>query len=269
MNGEASSPAERRFGGINRLYGEDALSRLQAMTVAVIGIGGVGSWAAEALARSGVGHLILVDLDHIAESNINRQIHADQATLGMAKVEAMANRIRSYANTRVTLVDAFAEPDNLAGLFPSDLLLDGMAEACDQVNAKVALAAFAKSRRIPIVMAGAAGGKTKPWLLQVDDLSRSMNDPLLAKVRYQLRKNHGFPGGGGDRTKYEKIPAMGLTVVYSTEQVRRSEACDPSAGLACAGYGSVVTVTGSMGFSMSAWLIDQLLSKQSKVLNQA
>ncbi len=267
-------PGARRFGGINRLYptpaGDgspaeraDALTRLSAAHVAVVGLGGVGSWAAEGLARSGVGHITLVDMDHVAESNINRQLHANDDTLGMSKVDAMAAHIARYApGCNLSALDDFAHADNLDALLTphgSDAPpVLAVIDACDQAPAKVALAVWSQRHGVKHIMAGAAGGKTKPWLLQVSDLSVTVNDPLLAKVRYQLRRQHAFPGGG-PKVRKVRTPKMGLMAVHSDEPLTQPESCDASAGLNCAGFGSIVTVTGAMGFVMASWVIDELL----------
>lgn len=252
----------RRFGGLDRLYGEGAHHFLNAHVHAmVVGVGGVGSWAAEALARSGVGRITLVDMDHVAESNINRQIQALDATLGQEKIKALADHIHSYFPTcAITLVDAFLEPDNAQALLeqfasaPSQhkALLD----CCDNVRAKVAMAHWARRLNIAVVLSGSAGGKSKPWLVQPADLRDTTNDPLLAKVRYTLRREHG----------YAKDPKkkLGVPVFYSAEQVTRSEMYEPAAGLNCAGYGSVVTVTATMGMQMAAWAISHFISKRLK-----
>lgn len=248
--------AQRRFGGINRLAGPEAVDRLAQATVAVVGIGGVGSWAAEALARTGVGHLLLVDLDHIAISNINRQIHALDATLGQAKVAAMQARIASFApGCQVSVVDDFLTADNVQTVLdPAGLptrRLDALLDACDQSAAKVAMACHAQRARLPFVMAGSAGGKWQAERLQSTDLSQVTQDPLLSKIRYQLRRQHGFARDG--RT-------MRVPCVWSDEQVHRSRDCDPTAGLNCAGYGSLVSTTASMGMIMAGWAIRRLLA---------
>lgn len=249
----------RRFGGLDRLYGEGAHVFLNTQVHAmVVGLGGVGSWAAEALARSGVGRITLVDLDHVAESNINRQIQACDATLGQEKIKALAEHIHSYfPSCEFSLVDAFLEPDNAQDLLtrfaqsdaPHKVLLD----CCDNVRAKVAMVTWAKRLGIAVVLSGSAGGKSKPWLVQPADLRDTTNDPLLAKVRYTLRREHG----------YAKDPKkkLGVPVFYSAEQVTRSEVCEPAAGLNCAGYGSVVTVTATMGMQMAAWAISNAIAR--------
>ncbi len=253
----------RRFGGIARLYGDAGRARLAGAHVCVVGIGGVGSWAVEALARSGVGRLTLIDLDHVAESNINRQIHAADATLGQAKVEAMRERIAGYNPAcRVALVDDFVTVDNAAQLLAGGF--DYVVDAIDAVRVKVAMIAVARERGLPLVTCGAAGGQIDPTQIRVDDLARTLQDPLLAKVRGQLRKAHGFT-----RDPKKKF---GVEAVFSTEPLRYPSpetACDVAAGpagapgpagLNCAGFGSVVTLTACVGMFAAARVINGLAS---------
>ena len=255
----------RRFGGIARLYGDAGRARLAAAHVCVVGIGGVGSWAVEALARTGVGRLTLIDLDHVAESNINRQIHAADATLGQAKVEAMRERIAGYNPAcRVAVVDDFVTVDNAAQLLAGGF--DYVVDAIDAVRVKVAMIAVARERGLPLVTCGAAGGQIDPTQIRVDDLARTLQDPLLAKVRGQLRKAHGFT-----RDPKKKF---GVEAVFSTEPLRYpapEAACDVAAGAAgapgpaglnCAGFGSVVTVTACVGMFAAARVINGLASAQ-------
>lgn len=245
----------RRFGGMERLYGPGALDRLAAARCCVIGIGGVGSWAAEALARSGIGNLILIDLDHVAESNINRQIHALEQTLGQAKGEAMAERIRNINPAcRVTVVDDFITPENVAALVPEDC---HVIDAIDQVKAKAALIALCRSRGQSLVTTGGAGGRVMPGRVKVDDLARTTQDALASSLRAKLRKEYGFPRESGGK--------FGVPCVYSDEPIRRpnTEICDSGEvlapqGLSCAGYGSSVTVTATFGFAAAAHLIDMI-----------
>lgn len=247
----------RRFGGINRLYGEQALERLAAARVCVVGIGGVGSWAVEALARSGVGHLTLIDLDHVAESNINRQLHALDATLGQAKVTAMAERIRGFNPACVVQeVDDFITEENVAELLSAGNF-DYVVDAIDGVRAKVAMAVWCHAHGVPLVVAGAAGGQMDPTQIVADDLSRTVQDPLLAKMRSKLRKEHGFP-----RDPKRKF---GIEAVYSTEPLRYpTAACDAEpvtsgpAGLNCAGFGSSVCVTAGFGLALAARVLNRL-----------
>lgn len=242
---------ERRFGGVARLYGAAAYGRLQAARVAVLGIGGVGSWAAEALARSAVGNLSLIDLDHIAQSNTNRQIHALGDEFGKAKVQAMGERIAAInPRCEVTPIEAFIDPDNAAELLAGhDLVLD----CIDQVKAKAALIAICHRQKIAVITCGAAGGRLDPTLLQHDDLARAHGDPLLAKVRYCLRRHYGFARDSGRRTR-----KFGVMAVFSDEPVRQPAAGATQGGLACAGYGSTVAVTGAMGFAAAALALQWL-----------
>ena len=253
--------AERRFGGIDRLYGHGAAHALSASHACVIGIGGVGSWVAEGLARSGVGRLTLIDLDHVAESNINRQVHALDATLGQAKVQAMAERIAAFSpHCRVDTIEDFLTPENAEALLAG---FDVVVDAIDNVRAKVAIAATCRIRGLPLIMAGGAGGKIDPAQIRVDDLARTLQDPLLSKVRAQLRKGHGF-------TRDPK-KTFGIEAVFSTEPLRYPAAatCDvgehaPAVprgpqGLACAGYGSSMAMTASVGLFCVSRAVEHLL----------
>lgn len=245
---------ERRFGGIGRLYGPESLARLGRASACIAGIGGVGSWAAEALVRSGVGRLTLIDLDHVAESNMNRQIHALETTLGQAKVHAMADRLRAInPQLELALVDDFLTPDNAAALLQD---FDVVIDAIDNVRAKVAMILACRARRIPLVVGGGAGGKTDPARIRIDDLARTEQDPLLAKVRKRLRGEHGF-------SRNPKRP-FGIEAVYSTEPLRLAGmACElPQGpqGLACAGYGSSMMVTASFGLFAAARALERLLA---------
>jgi tRNA A37 threonylcarbamoyladenosine dehydratase len=240
---------QRRFGGIDRLHGHGALARLAQAHVCVVGIGGVGSWAVEALARSGVGRLTLIDLDHVAESNVNRQIQALSDTLGQAKVLAMRNRIAAVNPAcAVATIEDFVDADNVARLIPP---CDALIDAIDQVRAKAALIAHCRRAKIPVVTTGGAGGRRDPARLKVDDLSRTTQDALASKVRARLHKDYGFP-----RDLKKKF---GVACVYSDEPIRRPEggdACDVDEaglhGLNCAGYGSSVCVTAAFGFAAAA-----------------
>jgi tRNA A37 threonylcarbamoyladenosine dehydratase len=238
----------RRFGGIARLYGEAALDRLAGAHVCVVGIGGVGSWAVEALARSGVRRLTLIDLDHVAESNLNRQVHALEHTVGQSKVLAMKERIAAINPTcAVTMIEEFVTTENAAILLPH---CDCVVDAIDQVRPKAALIAHCRDRMLPVITTGAAGGKADPALIRVDDLSRTTQDPLAAKLRSTLRRDHDFP-----RDPRKKF---GVDCVYSLEPIRRPDAaaCDTDEpglhGLSCAGYGSSVCVTAGFGFAAAS-----------------
>lgn len=250
----------RRFSGVRRLYGEQGLARLQKAHVLVIGIGGVGSWAVEALARNALGKLTLVDLDNIAESNLNRQIHALEDTLGKAKVTAMRERIAAInPQCEVIEVEDFVTPDNLPQVLAS--LPDIVVDCMDDTKAKIALAAYCKQHKLPLVMVGSAGGKLDATRLRLADLSQVQGDRMLAKVRNQLRRDHAFPKA----SDHKKSARFGIMAVYSDEPVERpEEACDTSqtglTGLNCAGYGSSICVTGSAGFIAAQQAIQHLLA---------
>ena len=234
---------ERRFGGLRRLYGDAAYARIRAARVAIVGVGGVGSWAAEALARCGVASLTLIDLDHVAESNINRQVQALGATLGQAKVQALRERIADiHPGCAVECVEEFVDEGNWPALLPHPV--DVVIDACDQVRAKLALAAWALQTHTPLVIAGAAGGKRQPQAIEVDDLAGTTHDPLLASLRQRLRKQHGAPRTG----------AIGLRCVFSRESVvvPQGAECDVDGSLNCHGYGSSVTVTAAFGMACAA-----------------
>ncbi|HWH73503.1 MAG TPA: tRNA threonylcarbamoyladenosine dehydratase [Methylibium sp.] len=246
---EAGADLERRFGGLRRLYGDAGYQRLRAARVAVVGVGGVGSWAAEALARSGVASIALIDLDHVAESNINRQVQALEATLGQAKVLALRERIAQiHPGCDVRPVEAFVEPQNWPALLPAPV--DGLIDACDQLAAKATLAAWSASSGVPVVCVGAAGGKRAPEAVRTDDLADCTHDPLLSALRQRLRQRHGAARQG----------RIGLRCVYSREAVQRPAGdCAVGGGLNCHGYGSAVTVTATFGLVAAAQLIERLL----------
>ncbi|WP_280817597.1 tRNA threonylcarbamoyladenosine dehydratase [Variovorax sp. TBS-050B] len=250
----------RRFGGLERLYGVAGAARIFQSHVVVVGIGGVGSWAVEALARSGVGRLTLIDLDHVSESNINRQIHALEATVGQAKVEAMRERIAQINPAcKVLALDEFVEPDNWAALREAAEAANGpvtaVIDACDQVKAKLAMAAWARSARaVAFVTVGAAGGKRQAHKVEVEDLSLVTHDPLLAQLRQRLRKQHGAPREG------RKI---GVSCVFSRESVAPPDAScaiEGDGSLNCHGYGSVVSVTATFGQCAAGWVLDKIAS---------
>lgn len=243
---------QRRFGGLERLYGVAGAGRIRTAHVAIVGIGGVGSWTAEALARSGVGCLTLIDMDHVAESNINRQAHALSSTIGQAKVDAMRDRIAQInPHCKVICVDAFADADNWPQLLSQPV--DAVIDACDQVRAKTAIAAWSIRGKHLFISAGAAGGKRLAHKVDVDDLACVTHDPLLAQLRYRLRKEHGAPRDG---------KKMRVACVFSREAVaapHASCAIDGADGsLNCHGYGSVVAVTATFGQCAAGWVLDQL-----------
>jgi tRNA A37 threonylcarbamoyladenosine dehydratase len=263
---------ERRFGGLRRLYGDAGYTRLRAARFAIVGLGGVGSWAAEALARSGVAELVLIDLDHVAESNINRQVQALTPTLGQAKAQALAERIALiHPGCRVHAVEEFAAPDNWPALLP--VPVDGLIDACDQVRAKEALARWSLQAGVPIVIAGAAGGKQRPDAVHVADLAEATHDPLLAALRQRLRRAGVVASGTGTGSARTGRTARtsGLTCVFSREAVcaprpdggDEGDACVPPAAadgsLNCHGYGSSVMVTATFGMAAAAAAVARLL----------
>ena len=260
---------ERRFGGLARLYGVAGAQKIRAAHVVVVGLGGVGSWAAEALARSGVARLTLIDLDHIAESNINRQIHALDNTLGQAKVQAMRERIAHiHPGCQVEGIEEFVDAANwplIAGLQASERV--SVIDACDQVKAKTAMAAWAIKNKINLISVGAAGGKRHAHKVDIDDLALVTHDPLLAQLRYRLRKEQGAARKG----------KIGVACVFSREAVMQPAASvaaesDDGEGRACAvsgeaqsdgslnchGYGSVVSVTSTFGLCAAGWVLDKI-----------
>jgi tRNA threonylcarbamoyladenosine dehydratase len=250
---DEAADLQRRFGGLERLYGVAGAAAIRGAHVAIAGIGGVGSWAAEALARSGVGELTLIDLDHIAVSNVNRQVHALDSTLGQAKVQAMAQRI-AQIHPRCTVhgIEEFVEPENWPQLLPAGVT--AVIDACDEVKAKVAMAAWARAAKALFVCAGAAGGKRLAHRVDIDDLARTTHDPLLAQVRYRLRKFHGAPKEG---------KAIGIACVFSREAVAPPDAScaiEGDGSLNCHGYGSVVSVTATFGQCAAGWILDRIAS---------
>jgi tRNA A37 threonylcarbamoyladenosine dehydratase len=255
---QAPSLTQRRFGGLERLYGVSGAARIRASHVVVVGVGGVGSWTVEALARSGVGRLTLIDLDHVSESNINRQIHALDNTLGMAKVEAMRQRIAHInPDCVVTCIEDFVDPSNWPSIL-NGADVDAVIDACDQIKAKTAMAAWAIQQQVVFISVGAAGGKRQAHKVDVDDLCHTSHDPLLAKLRYNLRREHGADRGG------KKI---GVACVFSREAVAPPDAScvmpnneQGDGSLNCSGYGSVVSVTATFGQCAAGWVLDQISS---------
>jgi tRNA A37 threonylcarbamoyladenosine dehydratase len=247
-----------RFGGIGRLYGDAALERFRNAHVGVVGIGGVGCWAVEALARSGVGILTLVDLDELCVSNVNRQLHALDGQIGRPKVEAMADRVRAInPEVRLTARLEFFNESTAAGIL-SDRY-DAIVDAIDHIANKCLLLANCRERGIPVVTTGGAGGRRDPTQIRVADLAQSSGDPFLAEVRRRLRRDHGFP----------RDPAtFGIECVYSPEPV----AYPQSDGSVCAerepgtalrldcesGYGTAAFVTGAFGFAAAARVLERL-----------
>lgn len=238
---------DRRFAGVAKIYGEDAFNHYEKSHVMVIGIGGVGSWAVEALARSGVGELTLVDMDVVAASNINRQLPALSSTLGHEKIEVMAERCRQInPRIKINLIDDYLTPENVVETLAGapDLILD----CIDDVKAKLALILHCRFNKIPLIVSGGAGSKLDPLKIRVADLSKTEQDPMLAKLRTQLRSK------GICKKPKEKF---GISCVYSIDNAFSSAEVCPTAGLRCGGYGSAVVVTSS--FAMVA--VSEVLKK--------
>jgi len=240
---------DRRFGGVARLYGTTGAERLRQAHVCVVGIGGVGSWAAEALVRTGIGRITLIDLDMVAESNTNRQIQALDDIYGKAKVDAMAERMHTInPECIVNRIEDFVTQDNVDRMLDQDFSI--VIDAIDQVKAKAAMIAFCRRQKLPIIVGGAAGGQIDPTQIRCTDLSQTIQDPLLAKVRSLLRKEYAFPRDGKGK--------FGVPAVFSTEPLRypdQSASCEATrgpAGLNCAGFGSSVCVTSTFGMVAAA-----------------
>jgi tRNA A37 threonylcarbamoyladenosine dehydratase len=245
---------DRRFGGIARLYGESGAARIASAHVAIVGIGGVGSWAVEALARSGVGQLTLIDMDHVAESNINRQLPALEDTLGRLKAEVLAERA-SQINPRIAInvVDAFVDQENLETLIQGDF--DWVLDCIDSFRIKAAMIAHCRRRKQPIISAGAAGGQIDPTRVRVSDLRKTEQDALLARTRRLLRQDYGFPSN--------PKRAFGVPAVWSDEPVRESQGCDvqQEGSLNCAGYGACMPVTASFGLAAAGHVLASLAAE--------
>lgn len=257
----ADADLERRFGGLRRLFGDAAYARVRAARVVVVGLGGVGSWAVEALARSGVASLCLIDLDQVSESNINRQVQALGATVGQAKAAALQQRIADiHPGCAVQVIEEFVDESNWPALL-GDQTVDALIDACDQVRAKAVLAAWGRANGTPVVCVGAAGGKHRPQAVEVADLVDVSHDPLLASLRQRLRQHHGAPRGDAQTGREKGVGKaarsrpLGLRCVFSREPVQLppEAACDSVDGsLNCHGYGSTVTVTASFGLVAAA-----------------
>lgn len=256
-----------RFSGIDRLYGSGSVRRLASTSVCVVGLGGVGSWAVEALARSGVGALTLIDADEVCLSNTNRQLHALDGQFGRGKAEVLAERCRAInPGIRITVIARFLTPGNLSELLDHghDVVLD----ACDSFRTKVEAIAWCRRRKQALVVVGSAGGRTDVTQVRIRDLSRTEHDALLALVRKKLRTEFGFPK---NRDRYFSVPA-----VYSLENVRYPQAdgsvCgkrpelgpDAAMKLDCgAGLGAATHVTGTFAFAAVGKVIELLLKAPS------
>ena len=250
---------EQRFGGIGRLYTPEGLAKLRQSHICVIGIGGVGSWAVEALARSGIGKITMIDMDDICITNINRQIHALTSTVATLKTEAMKTRIAEInLECQVEIIDDFISPDNLADYLNRGY--DYVIDAIDSVKTKAALIAYCKRNKIRLITTGGAGGQTDPSQIQIADLSKTIQDPLASKVRSLLRKEYHF--SQNPKRKF------GVDCVFSTQPLifpKMGEGCEISATMNCAnGFGAVTIVTATFAFFAVGRVIDKLLQAESK-----
>ena len=255
--------SSRRFSGVERLYGLPALERFEHSHIVVIGVGGVGSWVVEALARNAIGKLTLIDMDVVAESNINRQLPALSSTLGCNKIDVMADRIKDInALCQTVLIDDFLTKDNIEELVSKDV--DFVIDCIDNSRIKAALIAWCKRNKIKVITLGGAGGQTKPELIKVSDLSKTVHDPLLSKTRKLLRQEYGF-------TSNVKR-GFSIPCVYSSEHLKFSTAngnlthdktaAGDTSGLSCAGgIGSSVMVTASFGFIAVSYVLDKLAKR--------
>ena len=245
---------EQRFGGIGRLYTPEGLARLRRSHICVIGIGGVGSWAVEALARSGIGKITMIDMDDICVTNINRQIHAMSGTVAQLKTEAMKERIEKInPECQVEIIDDFITPENIPEYLNRGY--DYVIDAIDSVRTKAALIAYCKRHKIKLITTGGAGGQTDPTQIQITDLSKTIQDPLASKVRSLLRKEYNF--SQNPKRKF------GIDCVFSTQPLifpKMGEGCEISATMNCAnGFGAVTMVTATFGFFAVSRVIDKLL----------
>ena len=260
------SDYQLRFGGISRLYGERGADIIKHSSFCVIGIGGVGSWAAEALARTGVNQITLVDLDDICTTNINRQIHATTESVGESKVDVMAERINAInPDCQVTIIEDFITMDNLASHINKSF--DYVIDAIDSVQIKSALIAHCKRNKVPLITVGGAGGQTDPSKIAICDLSQTYQDPLLAKVKNQLRREYNFPRADLKKASKRKFS---VDAVFSTEQLvypdsdgnvcHAKQNNDGAMRLDCSGgFGAITHVTASFAFFAVSKSIEKLI----------
>lgn len=240
---------DRRFGGIIRLYGKKKFQWIQNSHICVIGIGGVGSWVAESLARHGVGKITLIDMDHIVESNINRQIHALDSTNGESKIKAMKDRIMDInPQCQVECIDDFLEESNIENYVSSKF--NYIVDAIDQSSVKISLAEYCQSKNLPLVMVGGAGGRTDPSRIKVSNLSKTFGDPLIGNIRKHFNKKNKLL-----KNNYE------IPTVFSDEPIVKSDECEADTaggGLNCDGYGSSLNITAAMAFYVVAYIFSRI-----------
>ena len=256
----------QRFGGTARLYGQPALQLFAEAHICVVGIGGVGSWAAEALARSGIGAITLIDMDDVCVTNTNRQIHALKDNVGQAKTEVMAQRIREInPECRVTCIDDFITPDNTAQLM--DAGFSYVIDAIDSVRPKAALLAWCRRNKMPVVTTGGAGGQIDPTQIQVADLAKTIQDPLAAKLRERLKSDFNIVRSSKGK--------LGIDCVFSTEALRypqpdgsvcasRSTAEGPKRMDCASGFGAATMVTATFGFVAVSHVLKKMMAKAAR-----
>lgn len=240
----------RRFGGVERLYGKQALINFSQAHIIVIGIGGVGSWVVEALARNAIGKITLIDMDVVAESNINRQLPALSSTIGENKIDVMARRVKDInCACEIITIDEFISKDNIPDMISKDA--DYVIDCIDNSRIKAATIAWCKSNKVKIMTIGGAGGQVDPTLIKASDLIRAIHDPLLSRTRKLLRREYNFSRSTNRRFN---IPS-----VYSTEQMKPPTETEKSSGLSCSGgIGSSVMVTASFGFVAVSYVLQRL-----------
>jgi tRNA A37 threonylcarbamoyladenosine dehydratase len=257
---------QQRFGGTARLYGREALQLFADAHICVIGIGGVGSWAAEALARTGIGAITLIDMDDVCITNTNRQIHALRETVGQAKSEVMAQRIREInPECRVTVVDDFVSVENVASLLNQGFSY--VIDAIDSLRPKAALIAFCRRNKIPLVTTGGAGGQIDPGQIQVADLAKTIQDPLAAKLRERLKNDFGVVKNSKGK--------LGVDCVFSTEALvypqadgsvcaAKSSAEGPKRMDCASGFGAATMVTATFGFVAVSHALKKMMAKAAR-----
>lgn len=266
MNTAYSEAYQQRFGGIARLYGQQALTLFSQAHICVIGIGGVGSWAAEALARTGIGAITLIDMDDVCVTNTNRQIHALRNNVGQAKTEVMAERILAInPECQVTCIDDFITADNVAELL--DKNFSYVIDAIDSVRPKAALLSYCRRYKIPVVTTGGAGGQIDPTRIEVVDLAKTIQDPLAAKLRERLKSDFNVVKNSKGK--------LGIDCVFSSEPLvypqsdgsvcaSRSTAEGPKKMDCTSGFGSATMVTATFGFVAVSHALKKMMAKAAR-----
>ena len=270
MTATYSDAYQQRFGGTARLYGQQSLELFSQAHVCVIGIGGVGSWAAEALARTGIGAITLIDMDDVCVTNTNRQIHALRENVGQAKTEIMAQRIRAInPECKVTCIDDFITPDNV------EMLSQGFSyviDAIDSVRPKAALLAYCRRFKIPVVTTGGAGGQIDPTQISVVDLAKTIQDPLAAKLRERLKNDFNVVKNSKGK--------LGIDCVFSSEPLMypqadgsvcasRATAEGPKRMECASGFGAATMVTATFGFVAVSHVLKKMMAKAQRQAAQA